>query len=128
MARVSRGFKARRRRKRVLKLSKGYRGTRSRNYRMAVHVVHRALAFSYRDRRTKKRDFRRLWITRINAAARQHGLKYSEFIHGLSLMGVEIDRCMLAHIAVNDPGAFAELAAQVRSELESSETKSTQAA
>ena len=109
MARVSRGFKARRRRKRVLKLSKGYRGTRSHNFRTAVHVVHRALSFAYRDRRTKKRDFRKLWIMRINAAARMNGMKYSEFMHGLQLAGVELDRSVLADLAIHDQATFAAL-------------------
>ena len=109
MSRVARGFKARRRRKRVLQLSKGYRGTRSRNFRSAIHVVHRALAYAYRDRRVKKREFRRLWIIRINAAARIHGLKYSELMHGLALAKVELDRSVLADLAVKNDGAFKEL-------------------
>lgn len=114
MARVSRGFKARRRRQRVLKLSKGYRGTRSRNYRMAVHVVHRALSYAYRDRRSKKRDFRRLWIMRINAAARLHGLRYSELMHGLQLADIQLDRSVLADLAVNDDATFAALVEKAR--------------
>lgn len=109
MSRVNRGFKARRRRKKVLHLSKGYRGTRHRNFRSAIHVVHRALSYAYRDRRTKKREFRKLWIIRINAACRNHGLKYSEFIHGLSLAGVDLDRSVLANLAISDDHAFAKL-------------------
>ncbi|MCY4444503.1 MAG: 50S ribosomal protein L20 [Proteobacteria bacterium] len=109
MSRVTRGFKANRRRKRVLNLAKGFRGTRHRNFRSAVHVVHRALSYAYRDRRVKKREFRRLWIVRINAAARAHGLKYSQFMYGLQRAGVELDRSVLADYAVRDENAFAEL-------------------
>ena len=110
MSRVSRGFKARRRRKKILKLAKGFRGTRNHNFRSAVSVVHRALVYSYRDRRTRKRDFRSLWIIRINAAARRYGLKYSEFIHGLKLAQVDLDRSVLAQYAAGeDQTVFKEL-------------------
>jgi large subunit ribosomal protein L20 len=109
MSRVSRGFKARRRRNRVLKLAKGYRGGRSKLFRTATEAVDRALAYAYRDRRTKKRDFRRLWIARINAGARMNGMNYSQFIGGLKKAGVELDRKVLANIAVLDPTAFAEV-------------------
>ena len=114
MSRVKRGFKARRRRKRVLELAKGFRGSRNSRYRTAVHVVQKALSYAYRDRRAKKRDFRRLWITRINAASRSLGLSYSDFIHGLSKAGIEIDRSVLAELAVNDHAAFSELVQRSR--------------
>jgi len=109
MSRVKRGFKARRRRKRVLALAKGYRGSRNSRFRTAIHVVRRALCFAYRDRRVKKRDFRRLWIIRINAAARSCGLKYSEFIDGLKKANVALDRSVLADLAVKDQAVFAQL-------------------
>ena len=118
MSRVARGFKARRRRKKILKLSKGFRGTRHRNFRSAVSVVHRALVFAYRDRRTKKREFRTLWIARINAASRSYGLKYSEFIHGLKLAQVEMDRSLLAEYAASeDQTVFKELVQVSKSAL-----------
>ncbi len=109
MPRVTRGFKARRRRNRVLKLAKGYRGGRSRLYRTATEAVDRALCYAYRDRKTKKRDFRRLWITRINAGARMNGMNYSRFISGLSKAGIELDRKVLANLAVLDAPAFTKL-------------------
>ena len=102
MPRVTRGFKARRRRNRVLKLAKGYRGGRSRLYRTATEAVDRALSYAYRDRRTKKRDFRRLWITRINAGARMNDMSYSQFMGGLKKAGVELDRKVLANMAILD--------------------------
>ncbi|MCD6292276.1 MAG: 50S ribosomal protein L20 [Deltaproteobacteria bacterium] len=110
MPRVKGGFKARRRHKKVLKMAKGYRGGRSKLFRSAVETVDRALNYAYRDRRVRKRDFRRLWIVRINAAARLHGLSYSRFISGLSKAQVEVDRKILADIAVNDPAAFGKYA------------------
>lgn len=110
MARVKRGFKARRRRNKVLKLAKGYRGARSKLFRSATEAVDRALNYAFRDRRVKKRDFRSLWITRINAAARLNGLSYSRFIFGLKQANVEIDRKVLADIAVTDPRGFTEIA------------------
>jgi large subunit ribosomal protein L20 len=109
MSRVTRGFKARRRRNRVLKLAKGYRGGRSRLFRSATEAVDRALVYAYRDRRSKKRDFRRLWIARINAGARMNAMNYSTFIGGLKKAGVELDRKVLANMAVLDPSAFAEV-------------------
>lgn len=109
--RVKRGFKARRRRKKILKLAKGYRGGRSKLYRTAADAVDKALQYAYRDRRTRKRDFRRLWIARINAAARINNLSYSRFISGLKRCGVELDRKILAELAVSDPEAFSQLAA-----------------
>jgi len=110
MPRVKRGFKARQRRNKVLKLAKGYRGARSKLFRSATEAVDRALNYAFRDRRVKKRDFRALWITRINAAARINGLSYSKLIHGLKTARVEIDRKVLADLAVSDPAGFAELA------------------
>lgn len=111
MARVKRGFKARRRRNKVLKLAKGYRGARSKLFRSATEAVDRALNYAFRDRRVKKRDFRSLWITRINAASRINGLSYSKFIFGLKKANVQIDRKVLADIAVTDPAGFAQIAA-----------------
>jgi len=108
--RVKRGFKARRRRKKVLKLAKGYRGGRSKLFRTAADAVDKALMYAYRDRRIRKRDFRRLWITRINAAARMNNLSYSKFIYGLTIAGVELDRKVLAELAISDPSAFAQIA------------------
>lgn len=111
MARVKRGFKARRRRNKVLKLAKGYRGARSKLFRSATEAVDRALNYAFRDRRVKKRDFRSLWIVRINAASRINGLSYSRFIFGLKKANVQIDRKVLADIAVTDPNGFAQIAA-----------------
>ncbi len=108
--RVKRGFKARRRRKKVLKLAKGFRGGRSKLYRTAADAVDKALMYAYRDRRARKRDFRKLWIARINAAARINNLSYSKFIHGLKMAGVQLDRKVLAELAVSDPGGFAKIA------------------
>jgi len=110
MPRVKGGPKTRQRRKKVLKMAKGYRGGRSRLYRTAVDAVHRALAYAYRDRKARKRDFRRLWITRINAAARLHGLSYSRLMEALRKAHIELDRKILADLAVNDPGAFSKIA------------------
>jgi len=108
--RIKRGFKARRRRKKVLKLAKGFRGGRSKLYRTAADALDKALMYAYRDRRARKRDFRRLWISRINAAARMNNLSYSKFIHGLKLANVELDRKVLAELAVSDPSGFAQVA------------------
>lgn len=108
--RVKRGFKARRRRKKVLKLAKGYRGGRSKLFRTATDAVDKALMYAYRDRRVRKRDFRRLWIARINAAARMNNISYSKFIRGLKLAGVELDRKVLAELAISDPPGFAKIA------------------
>jgi large subunit ribosomal protein L20 len=108
--RIKRGFKARRRRKKILKLAKGFRGGRSKLFRTAANAVDKALMYAYRDRRTRKRDFRRLWIVRINAAVRMNNLSYSKFIHGLKLANVEIDRKVLAELAISDPGGFSQIA------------------
>ena len=117
MPRVKRGNKRKEKRKKILKLAKGYRGTKSKLYRSAKESVERALAFAYVGRKLKKRDFRSLWIVRINAAARLNGLKYSEFIHGLNLAGIEMDRKVLADIAAREPEAFAQIAGQVKNAL-----------
>jgi large subunit ribosomal protein L20 len=109
MPRVKGGPKTRKRRKKTLKLAKGYVGGRSRLYRTAVDAVHRALAYAYRDRRARKRDFRRLWISRINAAARLHGISYSHLMDALKKAHVELDRKVLADLAVSDPGAFSKI-------------------
>ena len=109
MSRVTRGFKARRRRNKVLKLAKGYRGGKSRLFRTAKEAVDRALCYSYRDRRTKKRDFRRLWIIRIGAAAKMNGTNYSRLIGGLKTADIELDRKVLSNLAIVDPHAFTEV-------------------
>ena len=107
--RVKRGFKARRRRKKVLKLAKGFRGGRSKLYRTAADAGDKALMYAYRDRRTRKRDFRRLWIARINAAARLNNISYSKFMHGLKLANIELDRKVLAELAISDPNGFSQI-------------------
>ena len=123
MPRVKRGFKARQRRNKVLKLAKGYRGARSKLFRSATEAVDRALNYAFRDRRVKKRDFRALWIVRINAAARINGVTYSKLIHGLKTAKVEIDRKVLADIAVKDAAAFASLAATAKAAAPSVQKK-----
>ena len=110
MARVKRGNRRTQRRKKILKQAKGYYGAKSRSHRIAKQAVDRSLSFAYRDRRQKKRNFRALWIIRINAAARLHGLSYSRLIHGLKAARCEINRKMLAELAVRDANAFAKLA------------------
>ncbi len=114
MPRVKGGPQTRRRHKRVLKETKGQWGARSRLFRRANEALMKSRAYAYRDRRQKKRDFRRLWIQRINAASREHDLSYSQFIHGLKQAGVELNRKVLADIAVREPDIFAELAAVAR--------------
>ncbi len=109
MARVKRGSVARQRRKKTLKLAKGYWGDKSKKYRVAKQAVMKSGNYAYRDRKAKKRDFRRLWITRINAAARINGMSYSTFISGLKKNGVEVNRKVLADLAVHDADAFANL-------------------
>jgi large subunit ribosomal protein L20 len=111
--RIKRGYKARRRRKKILKLAKGYRGGHSKLFRTAADTVDKALMYAYRDRRARKRDFRKLWIARINAAARMNNLSYSKFIHGLKLAGVELDRKVLAELAISDPSGFRHIAGMV---------------
>jgi large subunit ribosomal protein L20 len=107
MPRVKRGSKRRAKRKKLLRHAKGFFLTKSKLYRSAKEAVNRSLRYSYRDRRTRKRDFRRLWIQRVGAAARNHGISYSQLVHGLKLAGVEIDRKMLADMAVKDDAGFA---------------------
>ncbi|MCP3923187.1 MAG: 50S ribosomal protein L20 [Desulfobacterales bacterium] len=107
--RIKRGTKARKRRNKVLKLAKGFRGGRSKLFRTAADAVDKALMYGYRDRKQRKRDFRKLWIARINAGARMNGLSYSKFIHGLKLANVELDRKVLAELAVSDPSAFTKV-------------------
>ena len=109
MARVTRGFKARRRRNKVLKLAKGFRGGRHRLYKTATEAVDRALSYAYRDRRNKKRNFRRLWIARIGAAAKQNGTSYSKLMGGLKKAGVELDRKVLSNMAILDPNGFSQV-------------------
>jgi large subunit ribosomal protein L20 len=118
MPRVKRGSHRRQRRKKTLKLASGYRGNRSKLYRYAKEAVDRALSYAYRDRRRRKRDFRRLWIVRIGAAARACDLTYSRFIQGLAKAGVGLDRKQLAHLAVHDQEAFKHLAGVARQALE----------
>ena len=108
--RVKRGFKARKRRNKVLKLAKGFRGGRSKLYRTAADSVDKALMHAYRDRRARKRDFRRLWIARINAAARMNDLSYSKLMHGLKKADVSLDRKVLAELAIADPAGFSQIA------------------
>ena len=109
--RIKRGYKARQRRKKVLKLAKGYRGGRSKLFRTAADAVDKALMYAYRDRRQRKRDFRRLWIARINAAARINDTTYSRLIHGLKKADVTLDRKVLAELAISDPSGFAQITA-----------------
>src|SRR4030042_2063842 len=120
MPRVKGGPKSRQRRKKVLKMAKGYVAGRRRLYRTAVDAVHRALAYAYVGRKTRKRDFRRLWITRINAAARLHGLSYSRLMNALKKAHVELDRKVLADLAVSDPAAFSKIVEKVKSCVETS--------
>lgn len=117
MARIKGGLNARKKHNRVLKLAKGYRGARSKQYRVAKQSVMRALTSSYAGRKERKRQFRRLWIARINAAARLNGISYSQFMHGLKLAGVDMNRKMLAEMAVNDAEGFTALAELAKSKV-----------
>jgi large subunit ribosomal protein L20 len=117
MARVKKGVTAHRRHKKILKLARGYRGARSKLYRVANETVMKALWYAYAHRRKRKGDFRRLWIARINAAARQSGMSYSKFINGLKRSGVEVNRKLLADLAVRDSNAFGQLVAKAREGL-----------
>lgn len=117
MPRVKGGTVTRRRRKKIIKLAKGYFGSKHRLYKVANQQVMKSLMYAYRDRRQRKRDFRKLWITRINAAARMNGLSYSRLMHGLKLAGIEVNRKMLADLAVNDEKAFAQLAEAAKAQL-----------
>ena len=117
MARVKGGMNAKKKHNRTLKLAKGYRGARSKQYRVAKQSVMRALTSSYAGRKERKRQFRQLWIARINAAARMNGISYSQFMHGLKLAGVEMNRKMLAEMAVNDAEGFKTLAELAKSKV-----------
>mgnify|MGYP000792365941 FL=1 len=117
MARIKGGLNAKKKHNRTLKLAKGYRGARSKQYRVAKQSVMRALTSSYAGRKERKRQFRQLWIARINAAARMNGISYSQFMHGLKLAGVEMNRKMLAEMAVNDAEGFATLAELAKSKV-----------
>jgi len=117
MSRVKRSVHARKKRRKVLEQAKGYRATKHSSYKRAKEQVQKSLQYAYRDRRARKREFRRLWIVRINAGAREHGLSYNEFMHGLKLAEIELDRKMLAELAVNDPAVFAALADKARDAL-----------
>ncbi|HEV2771023.1 MAG TPA: 50S ribosomal protein L20 [Solirubrobacteraceae bacterium] len=114
MTRVKRSVHARKKRRATLERAKGYRGEAHSNYKRAKEAVMKADSYAYRDRRNRKRDFRRLWITRINAAARQHGLTYATFMHGIAAAGIELDRKVLADIAVRDPETFRRFADAAR--------------
>ena len=118
MARVKRGVTTHARHKKVLALAKGYRGRGGTAYRVAIEKVEKALRYAYRDRRNRKRDFRALWIQRINAGARQHGLTYSQFMHGIKLAGLDLDRKVLSDIAIREPEAFQAIAATAQAALE----------
>src|SRR6266852_2159111 len=123
MPRAKRGNKRLERRKKILKLAKGYRGTKSKLYRSAKESVERGLNFAYTGRKLKKRDFRSLWIVRIGAAARLNGLNYSQLMHGLKLAEIELDRKVLADLAVNQPDAFKEVALQAKNALDNKKEK-----
>jgi large subunit ribosomal protein L20 len=118
MARVKRGVTTHARHKKVLDLAKGYRGRGSTAYRVAIERVEKALRYAYRDRRNRKRDFRALWIQRINAGAREHGLTYSQLMHGIKCAGLDLDRKVLSDLAVREPEAFAAVVATARSALQ----------
>ena len=117
MARVKRGVTTHARHKKILDLAKGYRGRGSTAYRIAIEKVEKALRYAYLDRRNRKRDFRALWIQRINAGAREHGLSYSQFIHGIKLAGVDLDRKVLSDLAIREPEAFQAIAVTARTAL-----------
>ena len=117
MPRVKRGVTARARHKKIINLAKGYRGRRNNVYRVAKQAVMRAGQYAYRDRRTKKRVFRNLWIARINAGSRSHGVTYSKFMAGLKKLSIEIDRKVLADMAVNDPAGFGSIVEKVKAQL-----------
>ncbi|HNQ17803.1 MAG TPA: 50S ribosomal protein L20 [Smithellaceae bacterium] len=116
MSRVKRGTTARKKRRKILKLAKGFFGARSRLLRTATEAVDKALSYAYRDRRAKKRDFRKLWIARINAAARLNNISYNRLIDGMKKKGIELDRKILAELAVNDPQGFAQIVQMVKGE------------
>ena len=117
MARVKRGVTTHARHKKVLELAKGYRGRGGTAYRVAIEKVEKALRYAYRDRRNRKRDFRALWIQRINAGVREHGLTYSQFMHGVKLAGLDLDRKVLSDVAIREPEAFAAIVATAKAAL-----------
>jgi large subunit ribosomal protein L20 len=117
MPRVKRGTRGRHRHKKILKLAKGYVGGRRKQYRQARETLEKGLTYAYRDRKVRKREFRGLWIVRINAAARQHGLSYSQFMYGLKQGGIGVDRKILADLAVRDPAGFQQFAEQAKAHL-----------
>ncbi len=119
MSRSVNGTVAKKRHKKILNLTKGFRGRAKNCFRVAIEKAEKALRYAYRDRRTRKRDFRALWIQRINAAAREHGIVYSQFINGLQLANIDLDRKILADLAVREPVAFAAIAEQVKKALDS---------
>jgi large subunit ribosomal protein L20 len=118
VARVKRGVTTHARHKKILNLAKGYRGRGSTAYRIAIEKVEKALRYAYRDRRNRKRDFRALWIQRINAGAREHGLTYSQFMHGIKLAGLDLDRKVLSDLAIREPEAFQVIAGSARAALD----------
>lgn len=117
MSRVKGGAASRARHKKIIKMAKGYRGRSNNNYRLALERVEKALQYAYRDRRTKKRNFRALWIQRINAGAREHGMTYSQLMNGVHKAGIEVDRKMLADLAMNDAAGFEAIVEQARAAL-----------
>jgi len=117
MARVKRGVTTHARHKKILDLAKGYRGRSSKAYRIAIERVEKGLQYAYRDRRNKKRDFRGLWIQRINAGAREHGLTYSQFMHGIKLAGLDLDRKVLSDLAIREPAAFQAIVEKAKAAL-----------
>ncbi|MEO3434003.1 50S ribosomal protein L20 [Inquilinus sp. CAU 1745] len=117
MARVKRGVTTHARHKKVLKLAKGYRGRSNSSFRVAIQKVEKGLQYAYRDRRNKKRSFRALWIQRINAGVREHGLTYSQFMHGMGLAGIEVDRKVLSDIAIREPETFKALVEKAQAAL-----------
>ncbi len=117
MPRVKRGIHTKKKKKKILKQAKGYRGAKSRTFKAAKEQVMHSLQYAYRDRRARKREFRKLWISRINAAARQNGLSYSNFIHGLKIAEVDINRKILSDLAINDPKAFRELVSLAKEKI-----------
>ena len=128
MARVKRGVTTHARHKKVLNLARGYRGRGSTAYRVAIEKVEKALRYAYRDRRNKKRDFRALWIQRINAGAREHGLTYSQLMHGIKLAGLALDRKVLSDLAIREPEAFAAIVTTAQAALASRSPAAAQAA
>jgi large subunit ribosomal protein L20 len=127
VARVKRGVTTHARHKKVLELAKGYRGRGSTAYRIAIEKVEKALRYAYRDRRNRKRDFRALWIQRINAGAREHGLTYSQFMHGIKLAGVDLDRKVLSDLAIREPEAFQAIVVSAQSALAAAPSAATAA-